>query len=161
MRILTTIPLILPAILASHIRLAVPSGNGLPSSTTATLTTLLTTYSAPIRTDNTFDFRNVSTGSYLLDIHCSTNIFAPLRVDVHEGLQAVTGDNDVKVWGTFRGNEWGNKGEAKEVLLLKGGEEGNPGPEIYWFSASVGPGKDYFIARTGCEPLFSVARTKY
>lgn len=86
---------------------SLPNPNALPPSTHATLSTLgQPPYSAPLTTANTFVFRNVTSGSYLADVHCQTFGFAPLRVDVE-------GENeDVKVWETFRGNDWDNKGEA-------------------------------------------------
>jgi hypothetical protein len=135
--------------LATHLRVSIPSSqqlqhpNTLPASTHATLTTLSNTYSTPLRSDNTFDFRNVSSGSYLLDAHCHTHAFAPLRVDVHELITTVVGnDQEVQVWGTFRGNEWSNKGEVVQAQK----EEG-----IWTFNGRVQGGKDYFIERAGCK----------
>jgi hypothetical protein len=144
----------LPLALATHLRVSIPSSqqlphpNTLPASTQAALTTLLNTYSAPLRFDNTFDFRNVSSGSYLLDVHCHTFAFAPLRVDVHEVTKAVAGSEvvpEVQVWGTFRGNEWSNKGEAVQVKEVEG-EVG-----VWEFDVKAQGGKDYFIERAGCE----------
>jgi ER membrane protein complex subunit 7 len=139
----------LPLALAIHVRVAISSSqqllhpNTLPASTHATLTTLSNTYSAPLRSDNTFDFRNVSSGSYLLDVHCHTHAFAPLRVDVREVVTTVVGDDqEVQVWGTFRGNEWSNKGEVVQAQR----EEG-----VWTFDVRVQGGKDYFIERAGCE----------
>jgi len=141
----------LPLALAFHLRVAIPSSqqllhpNTLPASTHATLTTLSNTYSSPLRSDNTFDFRNVTSGSYLLDVHCHTHAFAPLRVDVREivpdggGLEG----QEVQVWGTFRGNEWTNTGEVVQAQKENG---------IWAFDVKVQSGKDYFIERTGCEP---------
>ncbi|KAI1817564.1 hypothetical protein GGS20DRAFT_531736 [Poronia punctata] len=87
----------------------IPNPAALSPSTHATLTALGASYSAPLSTDNTFVFRNVSVGSYLADIYCSTYGFAPLRVDVD-----VEGDGQeelVRAWETFRGNDWDNRGE--------------------------------------------------
>jgi hypothetical protein len=140
----------LPLVLASHLRVSIPSSqqlqhpNTLPASTHATLTTLSNTYSAPLRSDNTFDFRNVTSGSYLFDVHCHTHAFAPLRVDVHEITPDGVGfdGQEVQVWGTFRGNEWSNKGEVVQAQ----NEDG-----IWSFDVRAQAGKDYFIERTGCE----------
>lgn len=83
-----------------------PNPNALPPSTVATLSTLgQATHSAPLTTANTFTFRNLTSGSYLADIHCATHGFAPLRVDVLE-------NDEIRVWETYRGNDWDNKGEA-------------------------------------------------
>ncbi|TVY84511.1 hypothetical protein LSUE1_G000636, partial [Lachnellula suecica] len=123
MHISTLLPLLLaPLALSTHLRIAIqptallPNPSVLPPSTTASLTTLSSIHRAPLRVDNTFDFRNVSSGSYLLDVHCHTHAFAPLRVDVHEGDV-----KEVEAWGTFRGNEWANKGEA---AVVRKSEEG-------------------------------------
>ncbi|KAI3327640.1 hypothetical protein HD806DRAFT_483455 [Xylariaceae sp. AK1471] len=94
----------------------IPNPAALPPSTHATLTALGALYSAPLTTDNTFVFRNVTPGSYLGDVHCATHGFAPLRVDVlsvaagNDKKAAENGVN-VKVWETYRGNDWENKGE--------------------------------------------------
>jgi len=148
----------LPLALAIHIRVSIPSSqqlphpNSLPASTHATLTTISNTYSAPLRADNTFDFRNISSGSYLLDVHCHTHAFAPLRVDVHEAVVDEAGsDKEVNVWGTFRGNEWNNKGEVVQAQK----EE-----DIWTFGVKVQGGKDYFIERAGCEIQISLLRSR-
>ncbi|KAB5585983.1 hypothetical protein GE09DRAFT_47433 [Coniochaeta sp. 2T2.1] len=93
---------------------SLPNPNALPPSTHATLSTLgQTPYTATLTTANTFVFRNVSSGSYLADIHCQTFAFAPLRVDVVAETTQGDGKEEevVKVWETFRGNDWDNKGE--------------------------------------------------
>lgn len=143
--------LLAPVALSTHLRIAIPPSNLLPNpatlppSTTASLTTLSSLHRAPLRVDNTFDFRNVTSGSYLLDVHCHTHAFAPLRVDVHEGEV-----NEVEVWGTFRGNEWANKGEALSVRKIT--EEG----QVIWaFEVKLGAEREYFFERTGCKcPLW-------
>ena len=66
-------------------------------------------------------------------------MFAPLRVDIAEG----EGAEVVKAWGTWRGNEWENKGEAVEVGVW--GREGRV-VEV----KAVGP-KEFLIERSGCE----------
>ncbi|KAK2594877.1 hypothetical protein QQS21_007429 [Conoideocrella luteorostrata] len=119
---------------------AVPNPFALPPTTHATLSTLSKEHSAPISSLNTFVFHNVTPGSYLADIHCKTDGFRPVRIDV-----SLTDDGTelVQAWDTFRGNEWANKGEA---LLLKGGSAGQ-GIEV----KSIGK-KIYFVER----PQFSV-----
>ncbi|EPE30881.1 hypothetical protein GLAREA_03848 [Glarea lozoyensis ATCC 20868] len=142
---------LLPLTLATHLRISIPTTPSLanpsllPPSTHASLTTLLHTYTAPLRIDNTFDFRNVSTGSYLLDIHAHTHVFAPLRVDVRDAGEGVGGGEIVEVWGTFRGNEWDNKGPVVEVQVLEGG--------VRWFGVRCVGGKEYLLERSGFSPL--------
>ncbi|KAG7123212.1 hypothetical protein HYQ45_014017 [Verticillium longisporum] len=78
----------------------------LPPQTHATLSTLHATHSAALSPHNTFTFRNLTgPDSYLLDVHCTTNIFVPYRIDVAE-------DGSLYAWETYRGNDWDNKGEA-------------------------------------------------
>jgi hypothetical protein len=89
-----------------------PNPSALPADTTITLTTSGVQRSALLRADNTFVFRNVSEGSYLLDTLCSTHHFAPLRVDVAR-------DGKVAVAQTFRGNPWSNIGERREVPIVR------------------------------------------
>ncbi|KAK0740231.1 hypothetical protein B0T18DRAFT_290398, partial [Schizothecium vesticola] len=98
----TTLTLSLPP------SLALPNPNALPPSTRASLSSLGVLLTAPLSTHNTFIFRNVTAGSYLADIACATHAFAPLRVDV----DLVDGAGVVKAWETYRGNEWGNRGEG-------------------------------------------------
>jgi O-acetylhomoserine/O-acetylserine sulfhydrylase len=113
---------------------SIPNPNALPPSTHATLSTFgQPVLSAPLSTSNTFVFRNVTSGSYLADIHCPTYAFAPLRVDVDES-QA----DAVKVWETYRGNDWDNKGEAV------------PGPGGR-FAVRVLGVKNYYMERSSCE----------
>ncbi|KAK6086873.1 ER membrane protein complex subunit-like protein [Seiridium cupressi] len=91
-----------------------PNPNVLPASTHATLTTLHQSYSAPLSVANTFVFHNVTPGSYLADVHCASYGFAPLRIDVdaaEDGAAGADVRSSVRAWETFRGNEWGNKGE--------------------------------------------------
>ncbi|CZS88910.1 hypothetical protein WAI453_010519 [Rhynchosporium graminicola] len=149
--------LALPLVLATHLRVSIPSTpllqhpSTLPPSTHATLTTLSHHYSAPLTTTNSFDFRNVTCGSYLLDIHCHTHVFAPLRVDVTEssGKKVVDGvdEKEVQVWDTFRGNEWGNKGEVKEVKEV----EDRVG--VWGFEVTCVGKKEYLIERSGFSPM--------
>lgn len=62
-------------------------------------------------------------------------------MDVVEGVKE--GEvSEVKVWGTFRGNEWSNKGEVVEVRDVKG---------VNWFAVrALGP-KEYIMERPGCQ----------
>ena len=48
----------------------------------------------------------------------------------------------VKVWGTFRGNEWENKGEVVEVSTEKG---------VWSFDVEARGPKEYLVERPGCE----------
>ncbi|KAI1364666.1 hypothetical protein F5Y08DRAFT_306144 [Xylaria arbuscula] len=115
----------------------IPNPAALPPSTHATLTALGASFLAPLTVDNTFVFRNVTPGSYLADIYSPTHGFAPLRVDV---LSPSAGDDDasksrkpdvggadgdgndlgLRVWETFRGNDWENKGEEIRPVAVGG-----------------------------------------
>ena len=157
--------LLAPIALAVHLRLIIPSStalpnpNVLPPSTSATLTTLSQVLNSPLRADNVFDFRNVSSGSYLLDIHCHTNSFAPLRVDVHEGLKLENGQardvEEIEVFGTFRGNEWSNKGPVVDVTEVS--DEGDK--RIWGFMVKAQGEKEYLMERSGCEFFPPIATT--
>lgn len=118
---------------------SLPNPNTLPPSTHATLSSLSTSASAPLTDRNTFVFRNLTQGSYLLDIHAPTHAFIPLRVDV-------AADGTLYAWETHRGNDWENKGEALPALDfgVRGGE-GQRG-----FNARVIGGKAYFVERSKC-----------
>jgi hypothetical protein len=83
----------------------------LPADTQITLTTAGTRKSTFLRNDNTFVFRNVSQGSYLLETTCTTYHFAPLRVDVDRS-------GTVKAFQTFRGNAWSNLGEMRTYPIV-------------------------------------------
>jgi len=132
-------PLLASLVAATQLRILVPSSrhipnpSTLPSSTTAILSALGHNYVAPLSLANTFSFRNVSSGSYLLTVACLNNEFTPLRIDVK-------GDN-IDAWGTFRGSEWDNKGEVMQI------GEGNV-VEV----RAVGV-KEYYFARAGFSPL--------
>ncbi|KAL6690102.1 hypothetical protein J3F84DRAFT_398565 [Trichoderma pleuroticola] len=108
----------------------------LPPSTHATLSSLHKRLEAPLTTVNTFNFHNVTADSYLLDVHCATEAFHPLRVDVGA-------DGEVKAWETYRGNEWANKGEEVQVKS-EGASRG--------ISVKGAGSKIFFIER----PAFSV-----
>jgi ER membrane protein complex subunit 7 len=69
-----------------------------------------------------------------------------LRVDVHESVSSQESKGEeVAVWGTFRGNEWGNKGEASSV------KEVEEGKRIWGFDVKVLGVKEYLVERQGCE----------
>ncbi|KAM0335180.1 hypothetical protein ACHAQA_000221 [Verticillium albo-atrum] len=105
----------------------------LPPQTHATLSTLHAAHSAPLSPQNTFTFRNLTgPASYLLDIHCTTNIFTPLRIDVAE-------DGALYAWETFRGNDWDNKGEAIA---------GREFPNGKGFEVRAVGAKGYFVERS-------------
>jgi hypothetical protein len=141
---------LLPLAAATHLRISIPPSTSLhnravlPPSTHASLTTLNKRYTAPLRIDHSFDFPNVTAGSYLLDVNCHSHGFGPLRVDVHEKAAAQTDSEtkEVSVWGTFRGNEWANKGEVVEVSKSQG---------IWWFEVQALGVKEYLQPRPGCE----------
>ncbi|KAI5927959.1 hypothetical protein F4810DRAFT_705855 [Camillea tinctor] len=118
----TTLTLTLPA------SPQLPHPAALPPSTHATLSAPGALLRAPLDASNAFVFRNVTPGSYLADVHCGVYGFAPLRVDVPD----VGGG--VRVWETFRGNDWENKGE--EVRAVGGAAPGFPvkvlGPKVYY-----------------------------
>lgn len=130
---------------------ALPTASILPSSTTASLTSTGHVLHAHLNTDNVFDFGNVSAGSYLLDVHAHTHVFAPLRVDVHH-IAAQSEDPEVEVWGTFRGNEWGNKGEKLEVRRLN--EKAKGRQDVWGFAVNAVGKKEYLMERQGCEFFF-------
>ena len=121
-----------------------PNPFTLPSTTHATLTSLHHRYSAPLSAVNTFVFRNVTEGeSYLADIYCPGHAYHPLRIDVGAA-------GEVSIWETYRGNDWGNKGEAMEV------REGSFGKGVELRSLGA---KNYFIERPKCEfqPVWCVS----
>ena len=126
-----------------------------PPSTHGTLSTFGQTKSAPLSVANTLVFRNVTRGSYLLDIHCATHAFAPLRIDVAPVLDGALEEGgghgevklEVKAWETYRGNDWNNKGEeAPRQKLPSGNSEGG-----VVFGAKVLGEKGYFMERSKCE----------
>ncbi|KAF5238583.1 hypothetical protein FAUST_5440 [Fusarium austroamericanum] len=137
--------LALPAALASDSLTlylpAKPNPFTLPALTHATLSSAGVHISAPLSAANTFVFHNVTPGSYLADIHCPTDAFHPVRIDVQ--LEEGGEEGIVRAWETFRGNDWNNKGE---IVHVKEGSKGR-GFEV----RAIG-GKNYFMER----PQFSV-----
>lgn len=129
----------------------IPNPAALPPSTHATLTALGASYAAPLTTANTFVFRNVTPGSYLGDVHAATHGFAPLRVDVlsvtaGDDGDGLGGDVSLRVWETFRGNDWENKGEEIRPATVGGA-----------FPVKALGSKVYYTERGSCalpSPLF-------
>lgn len=119
-----------------------------PPSTHATLTTHSQTYLAPLSTRGNFNFKNVSSGSYLLEVYCHSFYFAPLRVDVREEGFSLDGPEYVQVWNTFRGNEWENKGESINVT-----KEGEGTSKMYSFEVQLLATKKYIMERPGFSPI--------
>ncbi|KAJ9665388.1 hypothetical protein H2201_004465 [Coniosporium apollinis] len=130
--LLTTPTLISAAdlILQIHPSQHVPNPSLLPPTTHATLHASGPPATAYLTRANTFEFRNLTAGSYLLNVHCRDVVFEGLRVDVggdyregtggeEEGVVGKMGGKEegelVQVWQTFRGNEWDNKGEVRGV----------------------------------------------
>ncbi|KAK2070829.1 hypothetical protein P8C59_005296 [Phyllachora maydis] len=92
-----------------------PNPFSLHPSTHATLSTLGRAHTAPLSTANAFVFRNITAGSYLVDVHCATHAFVPLRLDVFAPTAetpARAGGLAFRAWETYRGNDWDNKGQA-------------------------------------------------
>ncbi|KAM4060610.1 putative UPF0480 protein [Hirsutella rhossiliensis] len=121
---------------------ASPNPFALAARTHATLASLGAHYTAPLSAVNTFVFHNVTPGSYLADVHCPSEAFRPLRIDVGGGPDAPGGT--VAAWETFRGNDWANKGEA---LPVRDGSVG-AGFELRHLG-----GKNYFLERPGFSVL--------
>jgi hypothetical protein len=115
----------------------------LPSTTHATLQSSGPPLDAYLTRSNTFNFANVSAGSYLATVHCRDYVFEPLRIDISLE-EAVEGSGEkrevVKAWQTFLGNEWDNKGESR-------GEGGN-GLVV---EAKIVATKYFYQERGGCE----------
>lgn len=135
---LTTLLLLPAAASAASLTLYLPTKPNpfsLPPSTHATLSSLGTRVSAPLSAVNTFVFHNVSAGSYLVDVHCQTDAFHPLRLDVGD-------DGPIQAWETYRGNDWANKGEAVPV------REGSAGRGV---DIRALGSKSYFMERPTCE----------
>lgn len=113
---------------------ALPNPRALPPQTHAKLTASGFEASALLSPAGTLAFRGVPAGSYLLDVHSPAVAFAPLRVDVLPAVAVAApapaaggeggGEGEgaarppplrVIAWETYRGNDWGNTGEAVAV----------------------------------------------
>jgi hypothetical protein len=79
----------------------------------------------------------------------------PLRVDVSLNGAGEGEGVEIQVWETFRGGDWGNKGQAVQVVPLLGG--GGKGGLI---EGRVVGEKGYFMERSGCEYLPYSARLR-
>ena len=123
--------------------LRIPVSNALPNpytlspSTHATLSAAGHKRTAWLSTSNTFVFRDLPAGSYLVDFFCVSHAFAPLRLDVDSA-------GNVQLWETYRGNDWANKGE-----VIRGVD----GEGVY--EVRVLGSKGYFIERAKCEIFLS------
>jgi hypothetical protein len=144
--------LALPALtLAAHIRITlgtsqtVPDPSTLPPSTAASLTAPGHSYVAPLDINNAFDFRNVTPGSYLLDITGPSHMFPAVRLDVYPIGYSGSAEESVAAWPTMRGGAWEHKGEAYEVT--------QSGKGVWGFEVRAGPQKEYFVERAGFRPL--------
>ncbi len=119
----------------------------LPSTTHATLQSSGPPLDAYLTRSNTFNFDNVSAGSYLATVHCRDYAFEPLRIDVTVE-EAVEGSGEkkemIRAWQTFLGNEWDNKGESR-------GEGGNG---LVIEARPVGT-KYFYQERQGCKLAFA------
>ena len=115
----------------------------LASTTHATLQSSGPPLDAYLTRSNTFNFNNVSAGSYLATVHCRDYAFEPLRIDVTLE-EAVEGSGEkkevIKAWQTFLGNEWDNKGESR-------GEGGNG---LVIEARPIAP-KYFYQERQGCK----------
>lgn len=93
-----------------------------------------------------------------MDVWCRDFEFGGLRVDVFLPGGSIGGGDEkgeekvleVDAWRTFRGNEWGNKGEKMGVRREGDGWVGIEGVR------ALG-GKEYFIQRAGCEFFYFVS----
>ena len=127
---------------------AVVNPSSLPSTTHATLQSSGPPVDAYITRSNSFNFNNVSVGSYLATIHSRDYAFEPLRIDVTLE-KAVEGSGEqrerVQAWQTFFGNEWDNKGEGR-------GDGGNG------LVVEVHPRapKQYYQERAGCRFIYDL-----
>ncbi|RAL61761.1 hypothetical protein DID88_002825 [Monilinia fructigena] len=140
---------LLPSALATHLLLTIPTTPQLnPAtllpSTHATLSTLSHTHTAPLTSSNSFSFRNLTSGSYLLTISSQTHAFIPLRIDIHPASSEAN-LIPVEAFTTFRSNEWSNKGEVIPVSKL--------GNDKYTAEVKVLVEKNYYLERVGFSPL--------
>lgn len=138
---------------AAHLQIAVAPSTLVPSpstqishSTSAYLTRAGQVYTAPLSADGWFDFRNVSAGSYLVDVVGGEYLFAPLRVDVLDILVGDVNGQEVKAWGTWRGNEWSNHAEEYAAVAVAGSQ----GEQVNRIAITAAGRKEVFVDRVGC-----------
>lgn len=139
----------------------------LSASTSATLTGAVKEYTSHLDTKLGFTFPDVPTGTYLLDVNAPGPegfVFAPLRIDVVKPSEEIEGgalpasgskrdvgdkvedDREVVLaWGTWRGNEWTNKGEVVEAMEWNGVGGGKS------FGIKAVGKREYLVDRQGCE----------
>ncbi|KAF2471401.1 uncharacterized protein BDR25DRAFT_334017 [Lindgomyces ingoldianus] len=117
----------------------------LTASTHATLQSSGPPLIAHLTRSNTFNFYNVTPGSYFAAVHCRDVAFEPIRIDVSlEEIVEGSGEKKemIRAWQTFIGNEWENKGESR-------GEGGNG---LVVEVKAIGQ-KYFFQERSGFSPL--------
>ena len=155
MRILSSIISVsLPLVKATTLTLTIPPSallpnpSTLPSTTHAILSSSNDTLSALLTKSNTIHFAHIPPGSYLCDIYTRDYNIHPLRVDVtlpesevgKENIRRGWEDGEINVWQTFRGNEWGNKGESLGA--------GRGGADV---EVKVLGERKFFEERSGCK----------
>nr|CDP27217.1 Putative protein of unknown function [Podospora anserina S mat+] len=129
-----------------------PNPAALLPQTHATLNSLTKHHSAPLSDKSNFHFHNVTPGSYLLDIHCLTHAFLPLRVDISPSSSSSSDPSEqspikIEAWETFRGNDWGNKGEKVSTEV----SDGKSGMMVV--VARMAGQKSYFMERSSFSVL--------
>lgn len=93
-----------------------PNPASLPPSTHASL--IGSTghhYDARLTRSNTLVFKDLTPGSYLLDVHSRDHYFPALRIDVQlsvPGAGEAETQELISAWQTYMGNEWSNKGPS-------------------------------------------------
>ncbi|KAJ8057937.1 hypothetical protein OCU04_013116 [Sclerotinia nivalis] len=146
--VLSLLPL-LPSTLAIHLVLTISTTpqlnpSTLPPSTHAILSTISNTHTAPLTTSNSFSFRNLTSGSYLLTVSSPAHVFIPLRIDIHPA-SSEPNHIPIEAFTTFRANEWSNKGETIPVSKL--------GDDKYTAEVKALVEKSYYVERVGFSPL--------
>jgi hypothetical protein len=126
-----TLNLVLPA------TSALPNPSILPPSTQALLSSSSSHLTAPLSSSNSFSFRNLSSGSYTLDIACLTYTFPFYRVDVSDA-------GVIEVWQMFRTQGWAARGPRV------GGGSRHDDDEITVSIGVLGQ-KEFYETRAGCE----------
>lgn len=79
-------------------------------------------------------------------MHSASHGFAPLRVDVISSSSSDEEGVNLRVWETFRGNDWENKGEEIRLDDTVGGSAGGRA-----FPVKVLGPKVYYTERGGCK----------
>ncbi|TKX27484.1 hypothetical protein C1H76_0321 [Elsinoe australis] len=112
----------LPLSLAAHLTISIPSSPPLLSNPSTlpptTHATLLgpdgTIHSSRLTRQNTITFSSLASGSHLLSIFTRDYTFPQYRIDVTPLSQSTPSDpkEAIEIVQTFRGNEWGNKGQV-------------------------------------------------